>query len=286
MSGAAGRWGRAAALALLAGLTASCATGPANAPGAAAAQGFEPLFDGRTLAGWRGDPAYWSVRDGAITGEAVSRIEESTFLIHEGRYRDFELHFKYRITPGGNSGFQFRSRVADEAKFNVAGYQANAVNADQEVRYGMIWDNLGRLELALLSEKVEITGGKGERVRNVLGSVNPVATLRAAYRPYPEWNDYVVIAHGNRIVQAINGQLTLDAVDRGADAASEGVFALQIDSFGTPMTVQFKDIAVKPIAAMPDLGRFASTPGPAETTAQVPKRPQNAAKPSGAAPRN
>ena len=29
--------------------------------------------------------------------------------------------------------------------------------------------------------------------------------LLAAYRPWPEWNDYVIIAHGNRIVHAIWG---------------------------------------------------------------------------------
>lgn len=284
-AGVIARHGKAAALLLLSTMAASCAVQPQAEPGAGA-QGFESLFDGRTLAGWRGDPARWSVRDGAITGEATHRIEESTFLIHDGSYRDFELHFKYRITPGGNSGFQIRSRVVDEEKFNVAGYQSNVVNADQEVRYGMIWDNLGRHELALLGEKVEISGNKGERVRNVLGSVNPIASLRAAYRPYPEWNDYVVIAYGNRIVHAINGQLALDAVDRNPDAAPEGIFALQIDSFGTPMTVQFKDIAVKRIAAFPDLGRFASTPGPAETTAEVPGRPQNAARPTAAAPRD
>ena len=31
--------------------------------------GFTPIFDGVTLAGWDGDPNFWRVEDGAITGE-------------------------------------------------------------------------------------------------------------------------------------------------------------------------------------------------------------------------
>ena len=44
---------------------------------------FAPLFDGRTLAGWEGDPEIWSVRDGAIVGETTpdKQIKTNTFLI-------------------------------------------------------------------------------------------------------------------------------------------------------------------------------------------------------------
>ena len=30
--------------------------------------GFKPIFNGKDLTGWDGDPAYWTVEDGAITG--------------------------------------------------------------------------------------------------------------------------------------------------------------------------------------------------------------------------
>jgi hypothetical protein len=40
-----------------------------NGQAASAADGFEPIFDGRTLEGWQGpDMSLWSVEDGAITG--------------------------------------------------------------------------------------------------------------------------------------------------------------------------------------------------------------------------
>ena len=37
--------------------------------GAPSTDGFEPIFDGRTLNGWQGqDMSFWSIEDGAITG--------------------------------------------------------------------------------------------------------------------------------------------------------------------------------------------------------------------------
>ena len=41
----------------------------------AAEEGFKPLFDGKTLTGWDGNPKLWSVKDGAITGVTGSDPE-------------------------------------------------------------------------------------------------------------------------------------------------------------------------------------------------------------------
>ena len=32
---------------------------------------FRPMFDGKTLEGWDGDPKFWSVEDGCITGQTT-----------------------------------------------------------------------------------------------------------------------------------------------------------------------------------------------------------------------
>lgn len=252
---------------------AALATASPLIAGESHAKGFTPLFDGKTLKGWRGDPALWSVRDGAITGGSDQPIPNMSFLIHEGRYSDFELHFKYRFQKDGNSGVQFRSSPSDEGPYMVAGYQANVVPPDQLVRFGMLYDNLGRNEIALLSEQVEIGRSDGKVTRTIKAAVNPVSALLAAYRPYPQWNDYVVIARGNRIIHVINGKLALDAVDTDPGRASSGLFALQLD-FGKAMWVQFKDLEVKPLGgAEPDMARFESKVGPPETTPEIPRRP-------------
>src|SRR5665811_2450027 len=45
--------------------------------------GFRPIFDGKTLAGWEGDPKYWRVEDGALVGEITPEtiIKSNTFII-------------------------------------------------------------------------------------------------------------------------------------------------------------------------------------------------------------
>ena len=42
------------------------------------------LFDGKTLDGWDGDPKFWSVEDGAITGRTTKELS----LIHISSPRD------------------------------------------------------------------------------------------------------------------------------------------------------------------------------------------------------
>ena len=43
--------------------------------------GFQPIFDGKTLKGWDGDPAFWKVADGAIVGQSTpeNAVKETRF---------------------------------------------------------------------------------------------------------------------------------------------------------------------------------------------------------------
>ena len=84
------------ALLALAALSACAATRP-PAPATAAAP--VPLFDGASLAGWQGDPAAWSVRDGAIYGES----QKGGFLLYTtGDYDHFRLTLKSRLVSEKN----------------------------------------------------------------------------------------------------------------------------------------------------------------------------------------
>ncbi|MGA8151335.1 MAG: family 16 glycoside hydrolase [Terriglobales bacterium] len=238
---------------------------------AAAKAEFKPLFDGKTLNHWRGDPMLWSVQDGAITGRTSKPNTQDTFLIHDGNYRDFELHFKYRsLTTRGNSGVQYRSRPSPEHDFSAPGYQASVVTLDAKERFAMLWDEDARGVLALLGENTDVFNRNGKIQRRVLGIVNPPETIYAAVKPYPTWNDYVIIAYGNRCVHAVNGVLAVDVLDDDFDRRpSEGFFAIQIHP-GPPMGVQFKDIEVKELTAPPDFtGRFITHPAPAPIKAST-----------------
>jgi hypothetical protein len=239
-------------------------------PAAAKAQ-FKPLFDGKTLNHWRGDPMLWSVQDGAITGHSSNANTTKMSLIRDGNYRDFELRFKYRfLKTSGNSGMQYRSRPNPEHDISVPGYQASVVTLDAKERFAMLSDENARGALALLGEKTDVFSRNGKIQRRVLGIVNPPETIYAAVKPYPAWNDYVVIAYGNHCVHAVNGVLAVDVLDDDFDRrTSEGVFAIEIDP-GPPMGVQFKDIEVKELTAPPDFtGRFITHPAPAPIKAST-----------------
>jgi hypothetical protein len=202
--------------------------------------GFVPIFNGNDLAGWKGLPGHWSVEDGAIAGVNTQGdpLKKNTFLIWEGGTPgDFELRFKYKIV-GGNSGVQYRSRVADEKEFVVHGYQADI---DSGPRFtGMNYEEGGRTFLAQRGERVAI-GRDGKKSAESIGDREALQKKVRA----EDWNDYVIIARGNRLRHFVNGVLMSEVVDEQSDkSAATGVLAIQLHS-GPPMKVQLKDVRLK-----------------------------------------
>src|ERR1022692_3166400 len=89
--------------------------------------GYQPIFDGKSLAGWEGDPQFWRVENGAIVGQTATDKQpvQNTFLIWRGGSpADFELKLQFKLT-GFNSGIQFRSIELPDIKFAMKGYQAD-----------------------------------------------------------------------------------------------------------------------------------------------------------------
>src|SRR5277367_3124642 len=172
-------------------------------PALAAAQSFVPLFDGKTLNGWDGDPAYWRVENGAVVGETKPGTipKQNTFLIWRGGSpSDFELRAEYRLT-GGNSGIQYRSVELPEIRWAMKGYQADIDAAQQYT--GQIYEERGRGFLALRGQSALVeTGAKPV----VLGTLGSEAELKAAIHA-PGWNEYRIIARGNVLIQILNGRV-------------------------------------------------------------------------------
>jgi hypothetical protein len=200
------------------------------------------LFNGRDLHGWDGDGKFWSVQDGAITGQTTrdNPTKGNTFLVWRGGVlKDFELRIKFRI-DGGNSGIQYRGK--DKGNWNVHGYQAD-LDADNAYT-GMCYDEGGdRQTLAAVGGKVV---WKPEKKKEVVGAVGDAKEIKAGIRK-GEWNDYVIICRGNCMIHAINGKVTVEVRDEDEKRrATEGLLAFQLHS-GGPMTVQFRDITLRVI---------------------------------------
>lgn len=221
-------------------------------PAPAADEGFKSLFNGHDLAEWDGLPGFWSVRDGAITGQTTTDhvLPANTFLIWQGGdVANFELRLSFRLVPNndrnaGNSGIQYRSKLLDAATRTVGGYQADIDSAGRYL--GMIYEEKGRGIMMRPGQHIRIgpAGADGKPTIEPFGTPTDPAELAANYRK-TEWNDMVIIANGNHIQQFVNGKLTGEAFDNdAAHAATTGILALQLH-VGPPMTIQFKDVMLK-----------------------------------------
>ena len=74
-------------IALLSVMTAAVVLPIVNLSNVSAADDkWESLFDGETLKNWDGNPAFWSVQDGAITGQTTKEdpTKGNTFIIYRG----------------------------------------------------------------------------------------------------------------------------------------------------------------------------------------------------------
>ncbi|HEV3021195.1 MAG TPA: family 16 glycoside hydrolase, partial [Pirellulales bacterium] len=205
---------------------------------AADEEGFKPIFNGKNLDGWDGNPKFWSADDGMIVGRttADNPTKGNTFLIwRQAPLDDFVLRLSYKIV-GGNSGVQYRSHEVD--KWVMAGYQADIDSGD--AFSGILYEERERGILAQRGQKVTIDADGKKNVEQVADAKQLQESIHKE-----DWNDYEIIASGNHLIHKINGQVTAEVIDnQKAKAAASGILALQLHA-GPPMNVQFKDIRLK-----------------------------------------
>ena len=85
------------------------------------AAGWELLFDGQTLNGWRdyngtGLTAPWVVEDGTLA--ALGKGDDGNgYIVTDKQYENFELVFDWKISKGGNSGVLYH--VVERPHFTV-----------------------------------------------------------------------------------------------------------------------------------------------------------------------
>lgn len=182
-----------------------------------------PLFDGKTLAGWKTitpeEKVIWKVVDGKITGgDGVKPIKDNTYLITEKEYGDFELRCLFRLSGNAstgmiNSGIQYRSKVIDG---KMVGYQADIGNG----YWGDIYDEhrralLVRGDLSVLKHLLKEDG----------------------------WNSYIVRVRGNHHELYINGVKTCDYIEKDRTVPSKGIIGVQAHGGGAAK-IELRDITI------------------------------------------
>lgn len=208
--------------------------------------GFKAIFDGKTLNGWEGDPKYWRVEDGVMTGEITpaTLLKSNTFIIWRGGSpADFELKVDYRITSGGNSGINYRSKlvpdkVTPDNKFALRGYQCDI---DGQNRYtGNNYEEKGRLFLAVRGQVTRVTGTRTPVVLSSLGDTTALAASLTG-----DWNSVHLIARHHLLMHNINGRLMSMVVDDDQpNRTMEGLIGVQVH-VGGPMRVEYRNWRLK-----------------------------------------
>jgi hypothetical protein len=180
---------------------------------------WRPLFDGKTLDGWKQlqGEAKFEVRDGAIVGIVAEGVPANSFLVTQELFGDFVFECEFKADAGINSGIQFRSAPPDgKERKRVYGYQ---FEIDPTPR--------------------ALTGGLYEEGRR--GWFQPPENKGDAKEAWnrkhgdklkpEEWNSVRIEARGNRIKTWLNAHPLADYVDGDDDARiKRGFFGLQVHS--------------------------------------------------------
>lgn len=222
--------------------------------------GFTQIFDGKTLEGWEGDPTYWSVKNGNLTGEVTPEtlLKNNTFIIWKGgQPEDFELKLEVKIAESGNSGINYRSEQIDTIPHALRGYQADI---DGKNTYtGQNYEEKKRATLAYRGEKVLINSQENPddlgslranvqkncwQSREVVASLGESDSLKANIKS-EDWNKIHLIVKGNRLKHYVNDVLMSDVTDNDTiNRKMSGYMGVQVH-VGPPMTVAYRNIRLK-----------------------------------------
>ena len=215
------------------------------------------LFDGQSLDDWEFDSDYWRAENGAIVGEIPTgqTLNKNTWMVWRGgEIRDFDLRLQVKLTgaAAANSGIQFRCQV--DGVDHVSGYQADL---DQgQTWLGRVYDEHGRALIVERGRRVHIDP-HGARAEQILAPAQAYAVL---FRE-SDWNDYRIVAIGERVSVFVNGTLFADFVDQEIDQRDlAGSLAFQLHS-GPETRVEFRDIQLEQVPADDNrLGDFTVKP--------------------------
>jgi hypothetical protein len=197
-----------------------------------AAENWQPLFNGKDLAGWvqRGGKARYHVEGNEIVGTSTMDTPNS-FLCTAKTYGDFILEYEFKVDAKLNSGVQIRSECFDEAREfvwegktikipagRVHGYQ---IEIDPDVNRKRMW-TAGIYDEARRGWLFPAGGEQSEQSKAFSAQGLKI------FKP-GDWNQVRVMAVGSSLKTWLNGTPCADLTD---SVTARGFIALQVHSIG------------------------------------------------------
>jgi len=187
---------------LVASLLIQPASGTTTAPNtlsaAEKADGWQLLFDGQTLDGWRGyrrdglPESGWEIRDGVL--RTIPKVKGGE-LVTRKKFRDFEFTWEWRVPPGGNNGVKY---FVTEERPQSPGHEYQMID---DVGYP------GKLT--------------PQQLTAAFYDVLPAATGKPL-RPAGEWNASGLVVRGTRVEHWLNGKNVL-TYELGSEEVKAGI---------------------------------------------------------------
>lgn len=144
--------------------------------------GFQTVFDGKTLSGWAGPLDNYEVVDGAIRCKAG----KGGTIYHNKELKDFVARVEFQLPAGGNNGLAIRYPGEGDTAYS------------------------GMCELQVLDNDAEKYAKLDPRQYH--GSAYGMAAAKHGYlRPIGQWNFQEVTVKGPKIKVELNGTVILDA---------------------------------------------------------------------------
>jgi serine/threonine protein kinase len=193
------------------------------------AAAFVRLFNGKDLSGWmveRGDPAIWSVEDGAIVARSHDDWLKPGILLADRDFSDFIIPFQFQLPKNADSGLVFRMVPGD---YRPADVKIRSFDEAPSLMAALNWYIDSLPQDCLLP--------------------NPPAELR----PEGSWNDMEAEFRGDGLRVSVNGRDVLSA-DLGEIASrknSKDAIHRRFGRIGFQAginTIRFRNIEIKELA--------------------------------------
>ena len=141
--------------------------------------GWQLLFDGQSLDGWRGYnrpdlPGGWAAEEGLLT-----RFGPGGDIITQAQFGDFELSIDWRVEPGGNSGIFYRAQEGEELVYHSAP------------------------EMQVLDDERHRDGR--DPITSAGSNYGLHAAPRGVVRPAGAWNEARILVRGAHVEHWLNG---------------------------------------------------------------------------------
>jgi hypothetical protein len=170
------------------------------------AEGWELLFDGKSMEKWRGvhketfPDEGWMVEDGvlALHAESGGESTEAGDIVTREQFSDFELYLEFKLTPGANSGIKYFVTEKEKTSGSAIG-----------------------LEYQLLDDARHRDAGAGrDGNRTVASLYDLIPAGDKRIREPGMWNMAKIISRDKKVEHYLNGSMQVAYV-RGSAAYRE-----------------------------------------------------------------